>query len=680
MQAAALGFAMALAIGVATARTQAPQPAFRGGTDLVQVDVSVLDGKRRPVRGLGVADFTLLVDGQPREIQAFTEVNLPDRVSPGAAPWLRDVPSDVVSNQAGDEEGRLVLIVLDRTIPVGPATSTARRTAAAIVEQLGPGDLAAVVSTSGGAGHNLTGDRGRLLRAINQSDVSAGFSPEVREIEEAILLAGRTALLNPLNDGRCLCGLCVPETITRAAEAVQSTARRRKLLFFIGSDLVLQSAGAIADTYPEVGCELRLEDARNAMFRALDRANVTVHSLDPSGLNLVSPLGRASTTLGGRGARETLSRDREEHMKRQGALRVLPERTGGRTIVDTNDPDLMVDDIFRESDSYYLIGFRPAEREAMGSAHTITVKARQRGVTVRARDSYVSAPARDVTPPSPDPGGVPPTLRASLTGLLPASDGRLDLQAAAFATPGSSRNAVTITVGIDDFIASLARTSKAGSGGLLEIIAAAFDLGGRPRGVARQTLELSWPQSAAGGNLHFDVLSRLDLPAGDYELRVGVSRVTAPLTASVFSYVTVPAFDSAPLSLSSIVLAGSARTLSAPKDFLADRLPIVPTARRTFAVAETLVGFLRLYEGTSRQDPLLPVQLRSSIVDANGAVVTGESRVVEAARFTKNRTADHYFTLPLTTLRPGDYLLRVEATMGVRTAGRAIRFTVAQRP
>jgi hypothetical protein len=112
MQAAALGFAMALAIGVATARTQAPQPAFRGGTDLVQVDVSVLDGKRRPVRGLGVADFTLLVDGQPREIQAFTEVNLPDRVSPGAAPWLRDVPSDVVSNQAGDEEGRLVLIVL----------------------------------------------------------------------------------------------------------------------------------------------------------------------------------------------------------------------------------------------------------------------------------------------------------------------------------------------------------------------------------------------------------------------------------------------------------------------------------------------------------------------------------------------------------------------------------------
>lgn len=57
-----------------SAQTPATQPIFRGGTDLVQVDVSVLDGKRRPVRGLTAADFTVLEDGQPREIQAFTEV------------------------------------------------------------------------------------------------------------------------------------------------------------------------------------------------------------------------------------------------------------------------------------------------------------------------------------------------------------------------------------------------------------------------------------------------------------------------------------------------------------------------------------------------------------------------------------------------------------------------------
>ncbi len=39
---------------------QAPQTTFRAGTDLVQVDVSVLDNERRPVRGLTAAYFTLL--------------------------------------------------------------------------------------------------------------------------------------------------------------------------------------------------------------------------------------------------------------------------------------------------------------------------------------------------------------------------------------------------------------------------------------------------------------------------------------------------------------------------------------------------------------------------------------------------------------------------------------------
>ena len=69
-----------------------------------------------------------------------------------------------------------MIIVLDRTIPVGEPTVTARRTAAAVVNQLGPGDLAAVVSTSGGATHNLTSDRSRLLRAIDESELSTDMS------------------------------------------------------------------------------------------------------------------------------------------------------------------------------------------------------------------------------------------------------------------------------------------------------------------------------------------------------------------------------------------------------------------------------------------------------------------------------------------------------------------------
>ena len=168
--------ALTAAIGLVAVHLQAqappPRPVFRGGTDLVQVDVSVLDKKRQPVRGLTAADFSIFEDGQPREIQAFTEVHLPDRVTAQDASWTGEVPRDVVTNQIAQEEGRLVIILLDRTIPLGEPTVTAKRIAASVINRLGPGDLGAVVSTSNGAVQNLTADRPRLLRTLEESDLS----------------------------------------------------------------------------------------------------------------------------------------------------------------------------------------------------------------------------------------------------------------------------------------------------------------------------------------------------------------------------------------------------------------------------------------------------------------------------------------------------------------------------
>ena len=75
--------------------------------------------------------------------------------------------------------------------------------------------------------------------------------------------------IDPLNDSRCLCGLCVLETITRVAEAVQSTPRRPKLLLFIGSSMIWQARRPISASYPGP----RVRDAARGCARRHVRGN-----------------------------------------------------------------------------------------------------------------------------------------------------------------------------------------------------------------------------------------------------------------------------------------------------------------------------------------------------------------------------------------------------------------------
>jgi VWFA-related protein len=172
-----------LAVGAATLIAQSPPaqpPTFRTGVDIVQVDVSVLDKDRQPVRGLTQSDFTVLEDGKPRPIVAFVPVELAE-ASQGqpSALWMRDVAPDVTTNRARPE-GRLVVIMFDWSIRFEDQL-LAKKIARAAVDQLGPDDLAAVLFTSpfgnGGVPQNFTADRTRLLAAINQTFALALHNP-----------------------------------------------------------------------------------------------------------------------------------------------------------------------------------------------------------------------------------------------------------------------------------------------------------------------------------------------------------------------------------------------------------------------------------------------------------------------------------------------------------------------
>lgn len=146
------------------------QQTLRTTIEMVALDVLVLDKDRHPVRGLRQEDFTIVEDGQIRPTLVFAAVDLP---LPGLAErTVAAGPRGVVTNEP-DDQGRLVVIVFDRSIPAGPPTITAKAIARATIETLGPRDLAAVVRTSGfsneGKSQNFTRDRELLLGAVDSA-------------------------------------------------------------------------------------------------------------------------------------------------------------------------------------------------------------------------------------------------------------------------------------------------------------------------------------------------------------------------------------------------------------------------------------------------------------------------------------------------------------------------------
>ncbi len=653
-----VGFAILSSAGL-PAQEQSERPQFRTGVELLQLDVAVLDSKRQPVSGLTAADFTVLDNGVETPIRAFTPIELA-RPRANEAVWAGNVAPDVVTNQVSEEEGRLVVILMDRTIPQEQPTVTARKIATTAVESLGPYDLAAVVSTNNNAVQtravqNLTADRARLLDAINAADPSTGMSGTAEGIMN---MPGSPFKVEPLNDSRCLCGLCVLETITRVAEAVQGTPRRRKVLLFIGSTMIWQSSRPISESFQDPGCDSRLRDARGVMFTAIDRANLTVHSIDPQGLVNAGPQTQASTTNRSPGAASaalkssvtnTLS-DREN-------LSVLPDRTGGRAVVGRNNPELTIPEIFRESDSYYVIAVERAVPARPDAARTILVKVGRKGLRVVAQRQYLPATSAASTPAAG--AGAPSTAEDALNGLLPNAGVPLALGVTAFSNIGHPNPIVRVNVDAGAF----ARSDGAPVG--LDVAIAAVDRTGKPVASARQASTITATASASGSPIEVNVQSHLELQPGDYGLRVAVSDAASGKVASVFSDITVPDFDKAPLSLSGMSVETASSGGGAAK----------PTTRRTFKRGDVVRAVLQIYQGTGRTDALAPVVIRVRVLDAKGTALRDQSLPFPESSFANRRT-DCVITLPLSTLAPGEYLLKLDASANRNTSGRALRFRV----
>jgi hypothetical protein len=318
----------------------------------------------------------------------------------------------------------------------------------------------------------------------------------------------------------------------------------------------------------------------------------------------------------------------------------------------------MVPVILRESDAYYLLAFEPIEARD-DVRHDIKVTVARKGVSVHA--------ARYIAPSTPSKGtaGAPPPaspLERALTGAIPNASLPLEMSVATFAGPDRDHAYVGVTLDASAF-------ATAPGSFPLEIALSASDERGKRIGGARQTGSVQVPPAAGGAAPFVELQSFLTLPPGDYELRGAVMNSETQAASSVFTHITVPAFDASHLALSDVVLGTRENAGALPE--AAPAIPIAPTTMRVFGAGAPAWAFLCVYRGTGKD----PVSVETSVVDGASKRVKHQSDTLRDTAFAGG-TADIRLPLPLADLTPGEYVLRIDAHQGTSGASRTIAFTV----
>ena len=299
-------------------------------------------------------DFEVSEDDVPQTVETLKFIQVD-----GTRQSNLDEPLEIRSKEhalleAAREDVRLFAIFLDDyhiskrpeiTLPLRDALTK-------FVNQLGPNDLVALMEPLTTL-YDLkyTRSKSDLLARIRNFEGRYGETFPVKSVIEEAQLSQRNWM--ELRSGVTLSAL-------KALATQMGGLRdgRKSILFF-------SQGPGVRPGSPNDQLMREIDEAAN-------RGNVTIHVIDPR------PLGAVG--FGG----DTV-------------LRRLAADTGGRAIVNTNNPTEQLQGVMADASAYYLVGYAPTRRTNDGKFHEIKVRVKRRGVRVNARRGYWAASEKELT-------------------------------------------------------------------------------------------------------------------------------------------------------------------------------------------------------------------------------------------------------------------------------------------
>ena len=375
------------------------QPMFRSSTALVEVDAIVLDKDGRFATGLRAEDLEIFEDGKAQKIEQFYMVTHEPRGS-------------VVSEHADrtDYRARRVFVMLfDEGHLANDSLMRVREGATAFIrDRLGPDDVGGVFLNGGMYKGRLTSDKGQLLAAVqavkpafdNRQALLAPLQqfPRIPGERDATRIAeGARELVDELGLKACRedqteCNL--NGGLQQVENLIQQKARLYVRQARMLADRTVQSLQTVAKGLSRIPGRktvvflsegFYLEDSRGlveAIAAQAARGGTTIYSIDGRGLiGAPSATSDAVTNTRGRSTAFDTADD---------GPNILTSGTGGLMLRNIDDMSRAFGMIVRDTSTYYVIGYQPANPTMDGKYRKIEVKTKLAGLNVRARKGYAA--------------------------------------------------------------------------------------------------------------------------------------------------------------------------------------------------------------------------------------------------------------------------------------------------
>ena len=394
----ALGAAAVLASPVVVAQTQ--PPIFRGGVEVIEVDVSVVDDRGRPMTDLAAPEFTVTVDDTPRRVVEAQWFSL--------RPAERDErqrepgpPEVFYTSNATDLRGRLIVIAVDRgSISFGGGGGVIQA-AGRFLDTLGPRDRVAFLAVpQPGPLVDFTANHARVRQAV---EGMVGLDSPHRQrynmgISEAVALARRG---NPVVEARVFSRFC--GQYRPGSDAFDECAL----------DVRLDAVTIAQDARSQAADSLRVLESVLEAMRDMDGPKSLVWIsqglliTDPiQGLTGIARLAAASRTtvnvvmvdapLTAAAVAQMPASPREDRRLREEGLETLAGMTRGALYRAYQNPDRVFQRLEEELSGYYVLGIEALPTDRDGERHAIAVSVGRRGATLRARHEFRFTPQAQV--------------------------------------------------------------------------------------------------------------------------------------------------------------------------------------------------------------------------------------------------------------------------------------------